>query len=103
MDPDGRLVLDKNYQNRYLTEHNLRAVAALNDVAREAGRSLLEYSLLFAAQTPGITSLILGFSRIEQYRENSELLAGKPLSTDEYEAFRKVSDQYFNRGFAYNR
>jgi L-glyceraldehyde 3-phosphate reductase len=45
-----------------------RTIEALTEQARDAGRSLLEHTLLTTLGTPGIVSVILGVSRADQLR-----------------------------------
>jgi hypothetical protein len=52
------------------TEHNWRVVAALESVAKQAGRSTAEVALNWVATQPGIASVIVGATRLEQLDDN---------------------------------
>lgn len=52
------------------TERNWRIVAALEQVAREAGRPMAQVALNWAANRPGIASVIVGATQLEQLNAN---------------------------------
>ncbi|KRE94961.1 aldo/keto reductase [Frateuria sp. Soil773] len=52
------------------TERNWRIVAALEQVAREAGKPMAQVALNWGANRPGIASVIVGATRLEQLDAN---------------------------------
>lgn len=70
---------NKMYQDRYWHEANFQAVEELARIAAGGGRSLVELSLAWVLQQPGVTSILLGASRMEQLEENLRASNGKPL------------------------
>jgi len=63
--------LDQNPPNfQKFTERNWRTLDALREVASEAGRPLAQVALAWAAAQPGITSLIIGVTKVEQLQDN---------------------------------
>jgi len=76
-DGQGRLQLMKDSSNpgfQKFNERNWRIVAALEQVSREAGRSMAQVALNWAAHRPGIGSLIVGATRLEQLEDNLKAL-----------------------------
>jgi aryl-alcohol dehydrogenase-like predicted oxidoreductase len=66
----GRLSGPNPFGNLKFTEHNWRVLEALRTVAAQLERPLAQVALAWAAAQPGITSLIVGASRVEQLRDN---------------------------------
>lgn len=56
--------------DRFDTERNRRIVEVLVEVAAEIGRSPAEVALAWVVRQPGVTSTIIGASKIEQLRAN---------------------------------
>ena len=70
---DGRLEKVKDSGNPTLqkfTDQNWRILDVLLDVARQIGRPPAQVALNWAATQPGITSTILGASRLSQLEDN---------------------------------
>jgi aryl-alcohol dehydrogenase-like predicted oxidoreductase len=70
---DGRLQKMKGSGNPAFeksTERNWRILDALLEVSREVGRKPAQVALNWVAAQPGISSTIIGATRIEQLREN---------------------------------
>ncbi len=57
-----------------LTERNFSIVAALEDVAKEAGHNMAQVALNWAANRPGVASLIVGATKLEQLDDNLKAL-----------------------------
>ncbi|HYM11748.1 MAG TPA: aldo/keto reductase [Bryobacterales bacterium] len=79
---------DKNqmYLDRYWHDDNFRAVEDLAKAAAKAGRTLVELSLVWVMQQPGVDGVLLGASRLEQLEENLRAVEGKPLDPPVLEA-----------------
>jgi aryl-alcohol dehydrogenase-like predicted oxidoreductase len=68
---DGRLEKTKDHPAmKKFTERNWRIVDALNDVARELGKPSAQVALNWVAAQRGITSTILGATKIAQLEDN---------------------------------
>ena len=65
---------DKGYASRYLSEANLKAIAELGRISEELGISMIELALGWLNRRKGVTSTILGFSRMEQLQQNLEAI-----------------------------
>ena len=68
--PGTRFDGNTMYQDRYWHDDDFAAVEELRDIAREAGKSLVELSLQWLLSRPQVDSIILGASRPEQLEEN---------------------------------
>ncbi len=67
---DGRLSGANPFGNTKFTEHNWRVLDALRAAAAELGRPPAQVALAWTAARPGVTSLILGASRVDQLADN---------------------------------
>jgi aryl-alcohol dehydrogenase-like predicted oxidoreductase len=71
--PSGsRFASDKWQQNyaRYDSERNWKALAALEAVSKETGKSLTQVALAWLLAKPTVTSVIFGARTIEQLKDN---------------------------------
>ena len=66
----GRLTGPNPFGNMKFTEKNWQVLEALRPVAAALGRPLAQVALAWASAQPGITSLIVGASRLEQLHAN---------------------------------
>lgn len=67
---EGRLSGPNPFGNMKFTERNWRTLDALRSVAAQSERLPAQVALSWASAQPGITSLILGASRLEQLQGN---------------------------------
>lgn len=67
---DGRLNGDNPFGGMLFTERNFDVVDALRAVAGELGRSMAEVALAWAVGRSGVSSVLIGASRVEQLRQN---------------------------------
>ncbi|HEY2412480.1 MAG TPA: aldo/keto reductase [Pirellulaceae bacterium] len=70
------------YRDRYWHAENFAAVERLRQIAEKAGRSLVELALGWVIQQAGITSAILGVSRIEHLQTALAVLEKPPLTAE---------------------
>lgn len=68
--PGTRFDDNRMYQDRYWHEQNFEAVAALAEIAKKAGHSLVSLAFGWLLQQPAVDCVILGASRPEQLKEN---------------------------------
>ena len=74
---EGRLETMKGSTNpgfQKFTERNWAIVAALEAVAKEAGRSMAQVAVNWAANRPGVASVILGATKLTQLTDNLSAL-----------------------------
>ena len=89
---DSRFTREKGYADRYFLDNNLDAVEKLCKIAEEAGYSMVEMSLKWLLDTGAVTSVIVGFSRLEQLRQNLSFLekeSANPLPKEQIDAVWK--------------
>ncbi|MGI4739075.1 MAG: aldo/keto reductase [Janthinobacterium lividum] len=67
---EGRLSGPNPFGNTLFTDRNWRILDALRAVATQAGRPLAQVALAWAAAQPGMSSLIIGASKMEQLADN---------------------------------
>ena len=74
---EGRLETTKGVNNpafQKFTEQNWKIVAELEIVAKEMGRSMAQVAVNWAANQPGIASVIVGATKIHQLQDNLQAL-----------------------------
>jgi aryl-alcohol dehydrogenase-like predicted oxidoreductase len=91
------------YQDRYWHEANFAAIQQLTRLAQESGRSLARLALRWVLDRPGITSVILGASRLEHLQENLAAADDPPLPADVLTACDAVWKQLRGITPTYNR
>lgn len=67
------------YLDRYWHEDDFAAVEELQEIARQAGKTLVELALQWLLSQEAVDSVILGASRLEQLEENLKACAGPRL------------------------
>ena len=67
---DGRLNGDNPFGGMLFTEHNFDVVDVLKAVASEIGRSPAEVALAWVVKRPGVSSVLIGASRVDQLSQN---------------------------------
>ncbi|WP_029090129.1 aldo/keto reductase [Brevibacterium album] len=75
-------VLAQMYSQRYLSDSVTTACEALADVAEEAGIPRAELALRWVAGAEGVSSLLLGASRVSQLESNIAAVAKGPPPED---------------------
>jgi aryl-alcohol dehydrogenase-like predicted oxidoreductase len=71
-----------NYMERYWQRELFEAVAALDDIARAAGMTLIELSLRWLLSRPHVDGVLLGVSSLEHVRSNVAALDGPAPDAD---------------------
>ncbi|HEV7252422.1 MAG TPA: aldo/keto reductase [Mesorhizobium sp.] len=87
---DGRLNGENPFGGMLFTERNFDVVDALRDVAEEAGRSMAEVALAWVVSRPGVSSVLIGASRVEQLEQNIACLSIE-LSEEQLRRLDQVS------------
>lgn len=78
----SRMADNKMYSDRYWSDENFDAASALASVAEGAGLSPADLAMRWAANQPGITSVLLGVSKIGHLEANLAALLADPLPAD---------------------
>lgn len=78
----GRFDKNQMYQDRYWHARTFEAVAALKDLAQNAGRSLISIAFAWLLHHTATDVVILGASRLEQLKQNIETCEDGPLADD---------------------
>ena len=96
---DGRLNGDNPFGGMLFTERNFDVVDALKAVASEIGRSPAEVALKWVSARPGVSSVLIGASRIEQLKQNiaslDMVLSDEQLSRLEQATALPLLNPYF--------
>ncbi|POO55484.1 aldo/keto reductase [Agrobacterium rosae] len=87
---DGRLNGDNPFGGMLFTERNFDVVDALKAVASEIGRSPAEVALRWVANRPGVSSVLIGASRVEQLHQNIASL-DLTISDDQLASLEKAT------------
>ena len=72
-----------SWRETFLSEQNLASVRALGELARGRGQTLAQMALAWVLRHPGMTSALIGASRVEQIEEAAGALANLSFSADE--------------------
>jgi aryl-alcohol dehydrogenase-like predicted oxidoreductase len=91
------------YRDRYWDEEVFNALAALSEIARKEGISLVELSLRWIMSKPDIDGILLGGSSASQLVSNIEALANGPLDAEVVDRCDAVGDALRGSMPAYNR
>ena len=77
--PGTRFDKNKMYQDRYWHERNFQAVAELQSISEQAGRSLVSLALNWLMHHTPTDCVILGASKLQQLDQNLDALDEGPL------------------------
>jgi L-glyceraldehyde 3-phosphate reductase len=78
-----------SWRDSFLSEQNLTSVRALADLARKRGQTLAQMALAWVLRHGGMTSALIGASRVEQIEDAVGALANLTFSTDELDQIDK--------------
>ncbi len=87
---DSRIRLETTLAEDKLTPTLLRQVGALNTLATGRGEPLSALALRWVLQHEGVTSVIVGASKVAQLKANLRSLEGAPLSAEELKYIEQV-------------
>ena len=88
-----RLALDANQSGRWITEKNLRAIAALQSWASERGKTLLELAFAWLLADPIVGTVIAGASSPEQIAQNAAASSWQ-LTTEDCDEVTGILDAH---------
>lgn len=92
-----------NYQKRYWREDNFKAIDELTALAEELGTTLLSLSYRWCLSQPWVSSIITGFSSLEQMQINLKAAEGGPLPADALTKCNEVWESINGGRVQYNR
>ena len=103
--PDPGTRFDKNpvYQKRYWREDNFKAISELTGLAEENGMTLLELAFRWCISQEAVSSVIIGFSRVEQFIDNLKAAEKGGLADGILEKCDEVWDMISGGRVSYNR
>ena len=89
--PQGsRASKDGFLKSSSITPELLKKLNALNDIAKEGGRTLSALAILWILRDARITSVLVGASSVAQLKENLSALSHPPLCADEIEKIERI-------------
>ena len=91
------------YLSRYWNADYFEAVESLKEIAKRAGRSLVELALAWVVQQPATNAVILGASKIEHLEANLRAVEGPPLDQSVLDECDKVWQKLKGSTPNYNR
>jgi len=88
---DSRAARSDSYLDREeVSEEKLAKVRALNEIARNRGQSLAQMAVAWTLRAPGVTSAIIGASRVSQIEEIAAALPQLEFSVAELEGIEGI-------------
>ncbi len=87
---DGRLNGSNPFGDSKFTQRNWQILDAVREVAAELKRTPAEVSLAWLAQKPGVASVLIGASRVEQLKDNVAALELK-FSREQWQRLESAS------------
>jgi aryl-alcohol dehydrogenase-like predicted oxidoreductase len=98
-----RFALNSSYMDRYIHGANFDAVEKIDEIARERGMSLLEFSMKWCAARAGVDSVITGVSKLSQLQQNIACMDGAPLDDEAFSLCDQLYRNLPSDRFKYNR
>lgn len=87
---DSRIRLETTLKAETLTPQLLEKLRALNDLALSRGETLAQMALRWVLQHDGVTSVIVGASKIEQLADNLQCVSRSALTTEELQIIENI-------------
>ncbi len=82
---DGRFLTEKSIDSAMLSK-----IKSLNDIAKERGQTLAQMSLAYIAQDKTVTSVLIGASKVEQIKENVEIVKKIDFTQEEIDRINNI-------------
>jgi L-glyceraldehyde 3-phosphate reductase len=85
VDPNSRAatIWPKEWVKRHSVEERRRILTGLNEVAKARGQTLAQMAIAWILRLPGITSALVGASRVEQVEQNVAALKNLAFTAEE--------------------
>lgn len=77
-----------------VTEHAVRTAMLLNQIAQERGQSLAQMALAWLLDHEGVTSVLIGASRVTQLKDNIRAIENTHFSAEEQSRIEKALTTY---------
>jgi L-glyceraldehyde 3-phosphate reductase len=74
----------------HITEEKLEQVQKLNKIAKARGQSLAQMALAWILRLPGVTSVLVGASRVQQVEDNVAALDNLAFTPEELQAIERI-------------
>jgi L-glyceraldehyde 3-phosphate reductase len=88
---DARAARDPRFlKPEHVTEDKLVRLRKLDALAKARGQSLAQLALVWVLRNPGITSALIGASKVSQIEENLAALKNLTLSKDELATIDRI-------------
>lgn len=97
-----RFAESQEYYTRFWHEANFTALDRLREIARGAGKTLIELSLQWLASQPHVDAMVLGASKPEHLEQNIRAADGR-LDEETLRACDEVWQELRGPAFAYSR
>jgi aryl-alcohol dehydrogenase-like predicted oxidoreductase len=98
-----RFANKKLYFDRYWNEKNFTGVEKLSAIADKHGIPLLELALRWCIHQSGVSFVISGVSKMEQFKQNIPIFDKPALDEEILKACNQVWEEMENKTFFYNR
>ncbi len=85
-----RLADNPMYKDRYWSEENVQAAKQLEAIAKAHNLTPAELALRWTANQPGVTSVLLGVSKLKHLDQNLEALLAAPLEEEILDACTEI-------------
>jgi L-glyceraldehyde 3-phosphate reductase len=89
---DARAAKDGSLSQELLTEENLSAIRALNDIAARRGQTLAQMAIAWVLRDPRVTSALIGARSVEQLDDSLDALNEPDFSSEELAAIDAAAD-----------
>ncbi len=76
-----------------VSEQRMAQVRALNQLAQSRGQSVAQLAIAWVLRHPGMTSALIGASRVEQIKQNVNALGRLPFSLEELSRIEQILAQ----------
>ena len=93
----------KLYYDRYWNDKNFSGVGKLSAIADKHGIPLLELALRWCIHQNGVSMVISGVSKMDQFKQNIPIFEKPALDAEILNACNQVWDDMESRTFSYNR
>jgi L-glyceraldehyde 3-phosphate reductase len=90
---EGRAVQGKSLDPKMLSQKAIAAIGALNGIAEARGQTLAQMALAWVLRDGGITSALIGASKVSQVEDCVGALGNLEFSADELAAIDRLADE----------
>lgn len=92
---DSRIRTDGRFlKENALTPERVAILRKLNEIAKKRGESLADMALSWILRHPGVTSVLIGASKVSQILDNCRCLESAPFSEEDLEAIDTLAKAF---------